>query len=603
MQARHVFARKISLDGGQLPRRLVRSLLVPAWVVLTACSIVFVGASANQSSSQPDSLDVLAKDFWDWRYKVQPFSADDIPRIERPVGVRDWSPSSIAKQRAALGAFEARWKGIKGSGWSISRRVDYRLMGSAIERVKWELDVNCRWQRDPTFYLGQTLTAVLEALVEPPPFNAPRSREILARMQDIPRILEDGKINLRPVRPFAQLAVAALRQIRPELSRVQKQVGPMLQPDAAQPGDMAVRFKDATEKATVALESYRDWLRSHLDSMSDDPAIGRLKYQFFLNNVALLPYDPEQLLSISRLEWQRAVAFEQLETQRNTGLPELKPAASVEEQVKKSERDELAIRRFLVEKGILTVPPENGHYTVQLVPDYLAALSDFGELDDFLHHTGVRWVSAPSPSLGYFWLASAKDPRPDMVHEGVPGHFFQLSVSRVHEDPIRRQYYDSGPNEGLGFYVEEMLLQAGLFDDSPRSREIIYNFMRLRALRVEVDVKLALGLFTTAQAADYLTRYVPMDLKTAEAEAASFATNPGQAITYQIGKVQIVRFLADAKLRQGEAFRLRVFDDYLWKNGNVPLALQRWEYLGLDDDLNIIDQREMNTPARKDTMN
>src|ERR1700730_16962361 len=139
MQARQVFARKISLDGGQLPRRLVRSLLVPAWVVLTACSIVFVGASANQSSSQPDSLDVLAKDFWDWRYKVHPFSADDIPRIERPVGVRDWSPSSIAKQRAALGAFEARWKGIKGSGWSISRRVDYRLMGSAIERVKWEL--------------------------------------------------------------------------------------------------------------------------------------------------------------------------------------------------------------------------------------------------------------------------------------------------------------------------------------------------------------------------------------------------------------------------------------------------------------------------------
>src|ERR1035441_8130581 len=48
----------------------------------------------------------------------------------------------------------------------------------------------------------------------------------------------------------------------------------------------------------------------------------------------------------------------------------------------------------------------------------------------------------------------------------------------------------------IGFYSEEMMLQTGLFDDSPRTREIIYNFMRLRALRVEVDVKLALGLFT-----------------------------------------------------------------------------------------------------------
>jgi uncharacterized protein (DUF885 family) len=94
-----------------------------------------------------------------------------------------------------------------------------------------------------------------------------------------------------------------------------------------------------------------------------------------------------------------------------------------------------------------------------------------------------------------------------------------------------------------------------------------------------------------------------MDRKTAEQEAALFATSPGQAITYQIGKVQIVRFLADAKLRQGDAFSLRVFDDYLWKNGNVPLALQRWEYLGLDDDLSIIDQKETKTPARKDTTN
>ena len=80
-----------------------------------------------------------------------------------------------------------------------------------------------------------------------------------------------------------------------------------------------------------------------------------------------------------------------------------------------------------------------------------------------------------------------------MVHEGMPGHYFQMALSWRHADAIRRQYYDSGANEGIGFYTEEMMLQAGLFDDSPRTREIIYNFMRLRALRVEVDVKLALG--------------------------------------------------------------------------------------------------------------
>ena len=154
-----------------------------------------------------------------------------------------------------------------------------------------------------------------------------------------------------------------------------------------------------------------------------------------------------------------------------------------------------------------------------------------------------------------------------------------------HEDPIRRHYYDSGANEGIGFSAEEMMLQVGLFDDSPHTREIIYNFMRLCALRVEVDVRLALGEITLEQAAKYLEEKVPMDPGTAHQEAIAFSTGPGQAITYQIGKLQIIKMLAEARLQQGEEFNLRAFHDFLWKNGNVPISLQRWEYLGRDDEV------------------
>jgi uncharacterized protein (DUF885 family) len=125
-----------------------------------------------------------------------------------------------------------------------------------------------------------------------------------------------------------------------------------------------------------------------------------------------------------------------------------------------------------------------------------------------------------------------------------------------------------------------MMFQTGLFDDSPHTREIIYSFMRLRALRVEVDVKLALGEFTLEQAAKYLEEKVPMDPATARSEAIAFATAPGQAISYQIGKLQITKFLAEARMQQRDKFNLRAFHDFLWKNGNVPIALQRWEYLG-----------------------
>ena len=126
--------------------------------------------------------------------------------------------------------------------------------------------------------------------------------------------------------------------------------------------------------------------------------------------------------------------------------------------------------------------------------------------DTRLDEDGVSYIKPPSPDLDYFSLSIARDPRPLIVHEGVPGHYFQMSLSWAHENKIRRRYYDSGANEGIGFYAEELMLQFGFFDDRPKLREIMYNFMRLRALRVEVDVKLAIGEFTIDQAADYLER-------------------------------------------------------------------------------------------------
>jgi len=302
-----------------------------------------------------------------------------------------------------------------------------------------------------------------------------------------------------------------------------------------------------------------------------------------------MPDTPEDLLAMGQQEWNRAVAFEAYEKNRNKDVPPLKIAANMDDWVADNAAKELQVRKFLEAHAILTVPNWVRHYTLRPVPEYLRALG-FTETDDFtspsrLTEDCIRYVEAPSPNLGYFWRATAQDPRPIIVHEGIPGHYFQLCLSWKHEDPIRRHYYDSGANEGIGFYAEEMMLQAGLFDDSPRTREIIYNFMRLRALRVEVDVKLALGEFTLEQAAKYLEEKVPMDPGTARQEATSFSVAPGQAITYQIGKLQITRLLAEARLQQGEKFNLRAFHDFVWKNGNVPISLQRWEYLGTEDEV------------------
>jgi uncharacterized protein (DUF885 family) len=550
------------------------------------CAVLFLSflALSTSGQTQADSLDKLADDFWAWRAKYAPFTGDDVNRIERTGGTRDWSRAEVNNQRKDLAEFEARWKKLDATGWPTPKQVDYKLIGSALSRVHWELDINPRWKRDPNFYIAQTLTPVVEALTVPGPYNGARSREILTRIENIPSILQQGAANLdKPPAPFATVAIQALENIRPRLHQM---ATALLKSTTLKEQEL----NSATDRAADALEHFREKLQAILPSLPNETALGRDVYVFFLKNVALMPYSPEELLAMGKQEWNRAVAFEAFEKNRNKNVPPLKIAANLDDWIKDAAGKELQIRKFLGERGILTVPNWVQHYTLRPMPEYLRALQGFSEMDDFtspsrLNENCIRYVTEPSGKLGYFWQATAEDPRPITVHEGIPGHYFQLCLSWKHEDPIRRHYYDSGANEGIGFYAEEMMLQAGLLDDSPHTREIIYNFMRLRALRVEVDVKLALGQFTLEQAAKYLQEKVPMDENTARQEAIAFSTGPGQAITYQIGKLQIIKFLAEARMQQGDKFNLRAFHDFVWKNGNVPIALQRWECLGATDKL------------------
>ena len=545
-----------------------------SWPAVFLIALLLANASVAS-----DSLERLANDFWTWRAKYAPFTADDVNRIERPGGTRDWSRASIDKQRKDLAEFEARWKKVDPAQWPIARQVDYKLIGSALARVRWELDVNARWQRDPNFYIAQTLTPIVEALTVPGPYDAAHSREILTRIENIPSILQQGVENLeQPPAPFATVAIQALENIRPRLHQMTKA---LLKSTTLKEQEL----NSPTDRAADALDRFREKLREMLPSLPNETALGRDAYVFFLKNVALIPYSPEELLAMGRQEWNRAVAFEAFEENRNKNVLPLKITDNIADWIKDAAAKELQIRKFLEARSILTVPNWVQHYTLRPMPEFLRALQGFGEMDDFtspsrLNENCIRYVTEPSGKLGYFWQATAEDPRPITVHEGIPGHYFQLCLSWKHEDPIRRLYYDSGANEGIGFYAEEMMLQAGLFDDSPHTREIIYNFMRLRALRVEVDVKLALGEFTLDQAAKYLQEKVPMDENTARQEAIAFSTGPGQAITYQIGKLQILKFLSDARMQEGERFNLRSFHDFVWKNGNVPIALQEWEFLG-----------------------
>src|ERR1051325_8330641 len=377
------------------------------------CIAVLCGLTAS-ARAQAESLDKLADDFWAWRAKNARFTPDDVNRMERRGGMRDWSRASVDQRRKDLVGFEARWKKLNPAQWPIPKQVDYKLMGSALSRVRWELEINPRWKRDPNFYIEQTLTALAEALTVPAPYDEARSREILTRIENMPSILQQGWENLEnPPAPFATVAIQDLDGIRDHLRTM---ASTLVGSTALKPEDLNA----ATDRAADALEKFQRQLKDKLPKLPQQTALGRDAYVWLLRNVALMPFTPEELLAMGRQEWNRAVAFEVYEKNRNKDVPPLKTATDTNTWITDSADKELQIRKFLEERGILTVPTWVQNYTLRKTPEYLSAMA-FTEHDDFtspsrLNKDCVRYVPEPSETLGYFWRATAMDPRPITVH-------------------------------------------------------------------------------------------------------------------------------------------------------------------------------------------
>jgi hypothetical protein len=537
--------------------------------------------------STENAIEALGIDFWRWRTLQQPRSHDDIPRIERNKNWKPaWSSQDVAGYQNAISDFQIRWKAIDAgtvNSLKVSKEswVDYQLIGSAIHRVYWELDYLKVWQQQPRFYIDQTAGVVFDLLL-PIQVNDEIVRDVVFALNFTEEILSSGIKNLanNAVKAYAVVAIDLLKNIENQLNTMSKELAEFVDQD------LADALEVSTKKAIGAFVNYREWLISNLDSFKPISAIGKDNYEWFFKNVALVPFTTHELNMIGELEWDRAVVLEQISLNKHKKIAIPAIPSSAAEQVKNEANDERQVRQFYAEQGILSQPQTLKHYLNAPLPAYLAPIKWLGVTDDLtgpsrVDEDGYSYVPEPHNKLPYFYAANARDARAGIVHEGA--HYQQLAISWRHERVLRRYYYDSGVNEGIAFYNEELLLAAGLFDDKVHSQTVMYNFMKLRAMRVIVDVGLATGRLDIASATAYLEKKVPMDHETAYEEAVFFSSSPGQALTYQIGKTQILKLFSDVvsdKKAKSEAFNMQEFHDYLWKNGNVPLSLLRFEFLG-----------------------
>jgi len=182
---------------------------------------------------------------------------------------------------------------------------------------------------------------------------------------------------------------------------------------------------------------------------------------------------------------------------------------------------------------------------------------------------GSFYINVSNPEAwGTFELESMA------FHEGIPGHHLQLAIAAELEElpEFRKHIHNSAYAEGWGLYTERLADEMGLYSGAV-DRMGIFSADSLRACRLVVDTGLhALG-WSRQQAIDYMVANSPMTEAICRPEIDRYILSPGQATSYMIGRLEILRMRSEAQLRQGEAFDVRRFHTAVLDNGSLPLGV------------------------------
>ena len=163
-----------------------------------------------------------------------------------------------------------------------------------------------------------------------------------------------------------------------------------------------------------------------------------------------------------------------------------------------------------------------------------------------------------------------------MIHEGAPGHHFQISASQLIEDVpfLRRLSPFTAFTEGWALYSERIgKTDMGLYDDDPLGDLGRLQAEMFRAVRLVVDTGLHARRWSREQAIDYMVTNTGMTEAEVTREIERYAVIPGQATAYKTGQLAILDARARAEAALGDRFDLREFHELVLMNGAMPLAL------------------------------
>lgn len=525
-----------------------------AGMPIAAPAMAAVADEAAPPAGRGTYEDLLAlwSDFLAWR--------------DAPAARNDFSDAAVAARRAKIADYLTRMDDMNVASWDRSRRADWLAARSKMDETNFLLNVSKPWERDPGFYVDQMLEVTFTDL----PAKGAALTKLQTELRAIPTLVAKAKAQLRNIPgDYADLALHNLsnadgvghghpyRKVPPAgvIGWYDDLEG---RARTAQPAIL----KDV-RAARAAVLDMQAWLTAGRPQMTALAGVGKANFDWYLKNVKLLPYTADQLLVLGDRETKRLWSIHALEEHRNRKLPQLTlPKTEAEYQARRDETDK-RIRAFLTGEEIITIP------------------SDIGEL-----YVNVPWIVRPNGPN--FWeQVQYRNPSPDWLHATIPGHAFDGQMAKRVTHPIRGKISDGVRAEGWGVYLEEGAQRLGLFEDTPRVRELIDIFGIFRAVRVAGDVKLQLNQAKVADVVKEWRAWTPwLDGDVARVDAEIYLRRPpGYGLGYTIGMIEMQKLLADVRHQQGDKFVLKDFHDHLMTTGRIPLSLIRYDMTGYEDEV------------------
>ena len=514
-------------------------------------------AAAAPASTKYEDLVSL---FREWREFQKPQTAEGVP---------DYSAAAMERQIKDLETVRARLAAIDPSSWPAAQQTDYRLVQAEMNGLEFDHRVMRPWSRNPCFYEvvnpdppekfheGSNVDGVLH--VPSMPLAEKDLPEFRIKLRAIPRLLAQAKVNL--TEDAKDLWFLGMRKKKSESAVLNN----LIQALSKHHPDLVA---DA-HAAKAAVDDFHGWLEEKYKTMKAPSGIGIENYNWYMKNVHLVPYTFEEQMVLVERELARATAFLKIEENRNRKLPPQQPIATEAEFKRRFEAAANGLMEFLHKEEIYTVP------------EWLHVGPFEGP---FITESGAR---------DFFTQIEYNDPMALRCHGTHT--MDDLREERDRRDrPIRSlaplyNIWDTRA-EGLATAHEEMMLQAGLFDNRPHSKELIYILLANRAARALAGLKMQSNDFSLDDGVKYSVEWTPRGWLPANGETVFddlrlYLLQPGYGASYVIGKVQIDKLLADRAHQIGDKFVLKSFMDEFIAAGMIPIALTRWEMTGLDDEI------------------